>query len=332
VAIVRRRDFITLVGGAAAWPVAARAQQGERMRRVGVLMARTESDDFFQSLLQSFRSRLHQLGWTEGDNLQIDYRWTAGVADRFQTAAAELIALKPDAILADATPSVLAFRRDTQTIPVVFVFVTDPVGQGFVGSLAQPGGNLTGFTNNEFSIAAKWLGLLKDAAPNVSRVAMMYNPTTAPYAESFARVAEAAAPAYRVNTMRMLVRSASDIETAIANFGRDQNGGLLMFSDSFLGVHRDQLLILATQHRLPTIQDAPFWTRAGGLIAYGADSFDMFVGAATYVDRILRGAKPSDLPVQAPTKFFLSVNLRTAKALGLDVPATLLVSADEVIE
>jgi putative ABC transport system substrate-binding protein len=330
--MIRRRDFITLLGGAAAWPLAAGAQQGDRVRRIGVLMARPESDPFFQSLLQSFRSRLHQLGWTEGDNLRIDYRWTAGVADRFQTAAAELVALKPDVILADATPSVLAFRRETQTIPVVFVFVTDPVVQGFVGSLAKPGSNLTGFTNHEFSMAGKWLGLLKDAAPHVSRVAMMYNPTTAPYAGSFARVAEAAAPVYRVNAIRMLVRSASDIETAIADFVREPNGGVLLFSDSFLTAHIDRLSTLARQHRLPMISDYPGWTRVGGLIAYGADTFDMLLGAATYVDRILRGAKPSDLPVQAPTKFSLSVNLKTAKAMGLTISELFLLLANEVIE
>jgi putative tryptophan/tyrosine transport system substrate-binding protein len=330
---IQRRSFLTLLGGAAAaWPVAAGAQQSGRMRRIGVLMARAESDPIYQAQIQSFRARLQQLGWTDGDNLRFDYRWTAGVADRFRTAAAELVALKPDVILADATPSVAALRRETQTIPIVFVWVTDPVAQGFVVSLAQPGGHVTGFTNNEFSMGGKWLGLLKDAAPTITRIALMFNPTTAPYASSFLQVIEAAAPSRGMVSTRMPVQSAAEIEGSIAAFAREPNGSLLMLSDSFLTVHRDRILALSAGHRLPTINDALSWTKSGGLIAYGADGLDMHRGAASYVDRILRGAKPSDLPVQAPTKFVLSVNLKTAKAMGLSISESFLLAADEVIE
>ena len=330
---MRRREFIGLLGGvAAALPLAARAQQGGLPRRVGVLLARAESDPVFQARFQAFRTRLQQLGWTDGDNLRIDYRWAAGIADRFPTVAAELVSLKPAVILADATPSVAALKRETQTIPIVFVNVTDPVAQGFVASLAHPGGNLTGFAQDEFSLGGKWLGLLKDTALRVTRVGLMYNPTTAPFADAFARVIEAAAPSHGVTTVRMPVQSAAKIDGAVRAFVREANGGLIPLADSFLYVHRDRIVALATEHRLPTISNTPSWARDGGLMAYGADTDDVYRGAASYVDRILRGAKASDLPVQEPTRYHLSVNLKTAKALGLKIPEAFLLAADEVIE
>jgi putative ABC transport system substrate-binding protein len=330
---MRRREFIGLLGGiAAALPLAAKGQQGGTIRRIGVLLARAESDPVFQARFQAFRTRLQQLGWTDGDNLRIDYRWTAGIADRFLIAAVELVTLKPEVILADATPSVAALKRETQTIPIVFVNVTDPVAQGFIASLAHPGSNITGFAQNEFSLGGKWLALLKDAAPRTTRVGLMYNPTTAPYADGFARVIEAAAPSYEVTTVRMLVQSAAEIDGAVKAFAQEANGGLIAMSDSFLFVHRDRIVALATEHRLPVISDTTSWVRDGGLIAYQPDADEGYRGAASYVDRILRGAKASELPVQEPTKYHLSVNLKTAKALGLKISESLLLTADEVIE
>jgi len=330
---VRRREFIGLLGGiAATLPLAAKGQQGGAIRRIGVLLARTESDPYFQARLQTFRTRLQQLGWTDGDNLRIDYRWTAGIAARFQTAAAELVSLKPAVILADATPSVAALKRETQTIPIVFVNVTDPVAQGFVASLGYPGGNLTGFAQNEFSLGGKLLGLLKDTAPCVTRVGLIYNPTTAPYVDGFVRVIEAAAPSFGVTTVRMPVQSAAEIEGAVRAFVRDAGGALMALSDSFVFVHRDRITALATEYRLPTISDTTTWARGGGLIAYGPDPDDALRGAASYVDRILRGAKASELPVQEPTKYLMSVNLKVAKALGLKIPEAFLLAVDEVIE
>ena len=330
---MRRREFIGLLGGvAAALPLAAKGQQGGAIRRIGMLLARAESDSGFQTSFQAFRTRLQQLGWTDGDNLRIDYRWTAGIADRFLTAAVELVSLKPEVILADATPSVAALKRETQTIPIVFVNVTDPLAQGFIASLAHPGGNITGFAQNEFSVGGKWLGLLKDTAPRTARVGVMYNPSTAPYADGFARVIEADAPCYGVTTVRMLVQSAAEIDGAVKAFAQEANGGLIALSDSFLFVHRDRIVALATEHRLPAISDSTAWAREGGLIAYQPDGVEAYRGAASYVDRILRGSKASELPVQEPTKYLLSVNLKTAKALGLKISESLLLAADEVIE
>ena len=235
-------------------------------------------------------------------------------------------------ILADATPSVAALKRETQIIPIVFVNVTDPVAQGFVASLGYHGGNLTGFTSYEFSVGGKWLSLLKDAAPQMTRVGLMYNPTTAPFADAFIRVIEAAAPSFGVTTVRMTVQSTAEIDGAVRTFAREANGGLMTLTDIFLAVHRDRIVALATEHRLPSISNIPSWARDGGLIKYGADPDDIYRGAASYVDRILKGAKASELPVQEPTKYHLSVNLKTAKALGLKIPEALLLTADEVID
>jgi putative ABC transport system substrate-binding protein len=327
---IRRREFITLFGGAAAtWPMEALAQQG---RRIGVLMARAESDPPQQAYLQAFRIRIQELGWTDGDNVRIDYRWTAGVLERFRTAAKELVALRPDVILADATPSVVALRGETQTVPIVFVNVNDPIGSGFVASLARPGGTITGFTNFEFSLGGKWLSLLKEIAPNLKRVALLYNPMTAPYFRLYLRAIETAAPLQGVEPVPTPVEEPAAIDRAVRAFAREPNGGLLILPDSFLFTHRDRVIALAAQHSLPVIGGDRFYARSGGLIAYGTDVAADYRGAASYVDRILRGAKPSDLPVQAPTAFQLHINLKTARALGLKVPATLLAIADEVIE
>jgi len=326
-----RREFIILLGGAAvAWSRATMAQQ--TTRRIGVLMAIAESDAEGQARLQSFRTRMRELGWTDGDNIRLDYRWAAGVADRFRTAAAELVGLKPDVILAETTPAVAALQRETQTIPIVFVRINDPIGSGFVQSLARPGGNLTGFTNFEFSMGGKWLELLKEIAPSVTRVALVFNPITAPYADSYVRVLEPVAPSHGMVLISMPVQSAAEMESAIGAFAREPSGGLLLLPDLFLVVHRDRVAALAAQHRLAAVYNNEFYARSGGLLSYGDDVLDMYRSSASYVDRILRGAKPTDLPVQAPTKFKLVINLKTAKALGLDLPPSLLARADEVIE
>ena len=328
---MRRREFITLLSGvAAAWPRGARAQQA--VRRIGVLMPYAESDPDAQNRLQPIRTRLRELGWTDGDNVRIDYRWVAAVVDRFRTAAAELVDLKPDVILADSTPSVAALQRETRIIPIVFVGVSDPVAQGFVASLARPGGNITGFTNFEFSLSGKWLGLLKEIAPSLTRVAVVFNPTTAPYADSYLRPLEAAAPLLGVAVNAMPVHDTAEIDRAVGAFAREPNGGLFPLPDIFLSTHRDRILALAGQHRLPMVTFNEVWVRDGGLMSYATKVSDMFQGAASYVDRILRGTKPADLPVQGPTKFVLIINLKTARALGLTVPNALLVSADVVIE
>jgi putative tryptophan/tyrosine transport system substrate-binding protein len=327
---MKRREFIAGLG-AATWPMVAWAQRSGQARRLGVLMAQAESDPVYQALIQAFRTRLQQLGWTDGDNLRIDYRWTAGIADRFRTAAGEIVSLKPEVILAVTTPSAAALRRETQAIPIVFVVVGDPVAQGFVASLAHPAENLTGFANQESSLGGKRLSLLKDAAPHMTRVSLMYNPTTYPFADASARAIEEAAPSYGVTTVRTLVKDAAEIDGAMKTFAGEANGGLMLLGDSFLFVHRDRIMALATEHRLPTIAEGT-WGRSGALIAYGADRAAMFQGAAAYVDRILRGAQVSELPVQTPTKYELVINLKTAKALGLTIPETLLATADEVIQ
>jgi putative ABC transport system substrate-binding protein len=296
-------------------------------------MARAESDPDYQARMQVFRTTLHELGWIDGANVRIDYRWTAGVIDRFLTAAAELVALKPDVLLADATPSVTALKNETAAIPIVFVTVNDPIGSGFVENLARPGGITTGFTNFEFSLGGKWLELLKEVAPNVKRVAVLYNPITAPYFPSYLRALQTAAPFYRADLLSMPVQAPAEIDRSIGAFARDPDEGLIVLSDSFLVVHRDRVIELAAQHNLPAVYGGTeIYTRSGGLVSYGDDAAAEYRGAASYVDRILRGTKPSDLPVQAPTKFLLSINAKTARKLGLTLPATLLAIADEVIE
>jgi putative ABC transport system substrate-binding protein len=327
---LKRRKFITLlIGGATAWPLAARAQQTERMRRVGVLMNLTADDPEGQARLAAFLQGLQQLGWTDGRNVQIDYRWAAGDAGRFHRYAEELLALAPDVILASATPSVQALQQATRTVPIVFANVGDPVGMGLVASLARPGGNITGFTPLEFGFGAKWLELLKEIAPRVTRVAVLRDLTIGPAQLS---AIQAVAPSFGVELSAVGVRDADEIERTVAAFARSSNAGLIVTASTSAVVHRDLITMLAARHRLPAVYSFRYFVTAGGLISYGANSIDMYRLAAGYVDRILKGEKPADLPVQAPTKYELVINLKTAKALGLEISATVLARADEVIE
>jgi putative tryptophan/tyrosine transport system substrate-binding protein len=331
---MRRREFITLLGGAVAWPVGARAQQPARMRRIGVLTTFGDSDALAQGWDAAFRKRLDESGWHDSRNVQIDHRWAAGNADRLQAFAKELVVLQPDVIFAVTTPTVAALLRETRTLPIVFAQVSDPVGSGFVASLARPGGNVTGFTNIniESSIGGKWLELVKEIAPAVRRVAMIYNPPTSPFAGYYLRPFEAAGPAYGVQASAAAVHSDADIENTLDALAREPGGGFVVLPDTFTGMHRDQIVSLAARYRLPAVYPFRWFAEIGGLLSYGIDSDDMFRRAASYVDRILKGAKPADLPVQAPVKYELLINLKTAKALGLTIPTTLLATADEVIE
>ena len=331
---IKRREFITLIGGAAAaWPLAARAQQFDRMRRIGVLTSLAAGDPVALREITALQQGLQDLGWTDGRNLQIEYRWAAGDIDRMRTFAKELIGLRSEVIVARATPATVALARETRTIPTVFAQVSDPVGDGLVSSLARPSGNVTGFTNVESSMSAKWLQLLKEIVPSVARATCIFNPSTAPSGGSFfLGPFEAAASSLGVEAITTLVQSASDIERAFGAAAREPGGGLIVMPDTFVASHRALVVGLAVRHRLPVVYPFTFWVPAGGLIAYGSDSSDLFRRAAAYVDRILKGAKPADLPVQAPVKFELSINLKTATALGLEVPPMLLGRADEVIE
>ena len=327
---MRRREFITLLGGAAAaWPVAARAQQPERMRRIGVLMNVASDDAEGQARLAAFHQGLQQLGWTVGRNVQIDYRWAAGDTGRFHRYAEELLALAPDVVLASATPSVQALQQATRTVPMVFANVGDPVAMGIVASLARPGGNATGFTPLEFGFAAKWLELLKEIAPRVTRVAVLRDLTIGP---AHLSAIQTVAPSFNVELSAVGVRDAGEIERTVAAFARSSNGGMIVTASTSAAVHRDLITMLAARHRLPAVYSFRYFVTAGGLISYAANSIDMYRRAAGYVDRILKCEKPADLPVQAPTKYELVINLKTARALGIDVPATLLARADEVVE
>jgi putative ABC transport system substrate-binding protein len=330
---MERREFITLLGGAAAWPLAAGAQSGPQ-RRVGVLMNGAATDAEAQSYMAAFVQGLRQLGWVEGQNLRLDIRWNAGDAALARTYAAQLIGLMPDVILAVTTVNLEIVRQATSTAPVVFVQVSDPVAQGFVASLPKPGGNLTGFSGTEFSIGGKWLDLLKEIAPDLARVAIMFNPDTAPQAKFFMRSIEAAASSLRVQSVVVPVRVTADIDHAIESLARAPSGGLILTTDPFTNLRQQLIAELASRHRLPAISWVPDFPKNGGLMSYGAtiNFRDQFRQAAGYVDRILKGEKPADLPVQAPTRYELVINLKTAKALGLDVPATVLARADEVIE
>ena len=330
---MKRREFITLVGGAAlALPHVARAQQPGGMRRIGVLMAFAESDPQAQAWIAAFREGLQKLGWTEGRNIRIDTRWGALDAESRQRFAKELVALQPDLILSPTTATTAALLQQTRTIPIVFVQVADPVGSGFVASFPRPGGNVTGFTNLESSLGGKWLELLKEIAPRVVRVAMLFNPATAPYAENFLNTFKAAAASFAVEAIAAPVRDTSEFESVIAAQARVPNGGLIVMPSPFTAVHRAEITSLAARHRLPAVYPFRFFAELGGLLSYGSDILDNYRRAATYADRILKGAKPSELAVQAPVKFELVINLKTAKALGLDVPLHLQQRADEVIE
>jgi putative ABC transport system substrate-binding protein len=329
---MRRRKFIALLSGAAAtWPLAARAQQPERLRRIAVLVASAEDETDIQERLAGFRQGLEKLGWSEGRNIRIDLRFAAGRADRYPILAKELIALQPDVILAQSPPVVIAFQRETRTIPIVFASVSDPIGAGLVASLARPGGNLTGVLQYEAGIAGKWLAMLKEIAPRLERAALLGHPRTTAF-EYWLQAAQAAAPTLAIELVPSRIESTADIEQAIAEFSRVPNGALLVPPDATTIINRDVIIALAARHRLPAVYSLRVFVAAGGLMSYGTDQVEQFRQAAAFVDRILRGAKPADLPVQAPTKYQTVVNLKTAKALGLTVPPGLLVAADEVIE
>jgi putative ABC transport system substrate-binding protein len=328
---VRRREFISVLGGAAAWPLGARAQQGERVRRIGVMIATGESDPVTQSRITAFRQGLQALGWTDGRNIKIDYRWDIADPERARLAAKELVALTPDVILPSTTPMLAAVRQETRSLAVVFVNVSDPVGTGFVESLAQPGGNITGFTNFEYAMGGKWLQLLKEIAPSVTRAATIANPQN-PNTALYLRAIEPAATSVGLELTMAAVNDAAEIEHTIAAFGREPNGGLLVIPDPVTISHRDLIIALAARHHVPTIYAYRFFAASGGLLAYGTDTDDIFRRAASYVDRILKGEKAGDLPIQQPTKFELVINLKAARALGLTVPLSLLGRADEVIE
>jgi putative tryptophan/tyrosine transport system substrate-binding protein len=329
---LQRREFITLLGGAVAWSRAARAQQPSEMRRIGVLMGFAESDPVGQGFVAAFREGLQKLGWAEGRNIRIDARWaTPSDADSIQRFAKELVSLQPDLILSHSTPTTAALLQQTHTIPIVATF-SDPVGSGFVASFSRPGGNVTGFTNIEPTMAGKWLELLKEIAPRVSRVAFLFNPATAPYAEYYLNPFKAAARSFAVEAIAAPVRDTSELESNITALAREPNGGLVVMTDSFLTNHRAEITSLVARYRLPAVYPYRFFTELGGLLSYGVDQTDIYRRAATYADRILKGTKPSELPVQAPVKFELVINLKTAKALGLDVPFLLQQRADEVIE
>jgi putative tryptophan/tyrosine transport system substrate-binding protein len=331
---IGRREFITLLGGAAAsWPLAARAQQGERMRRIGVLMGYPENDLEGPAFFAAFREGLEKHGWVKDRNIRFDTRWaTPEEAEARQRFAKELVALQPDLILSSVTPTTAALLQQTRTIPIVFATVSDPVGSGFVASLARPGGNVTGFQSMVGSLAGKWLELLKEIAPRVARVAMLFNPAVAPYAETFLNPFKAAASSFAVEAIAAPVRDMSELESVVAAQARAPNGGLIVMPDTFTDVHRAEITSLAARSGLPAVYPRRIFTELGGLLSYGIDQLDSYRRAATYADRILKGAKPSELPVQAPVKFELVINLKTAKALGLDVPPLLQQRADEVIE
>jgi putative ABC transport system substrate-binding protein len=329
---MKRREFITLLGGvAAAWPLAARAQQGERMRRIGVLTPFAASDTEGQARLTAFAQGLQQMGWTVGQNIRIDYRWGDGKADTMRKYAAELVALAPDIILASSSAAVAPLLEATRTVPIVFAGIADPVAAGYVESLARPGGNATGFAVYEYSISGKWLEVLKEVAPRVTRAAVLRPSDIAAGPGQFGTI-QALAPSLGVELRPVNVRNAAEIERALTEFAQSPNGGLIVFGSPGATIHRSLIIALAAKHRLPAVYNSRFFTAAGGLISYGPDFLDQHRGAAGYVDRILKGEKPADLPVQAPTKYELVINLKTAKALGTEVPPTLLARADEVIE
>jgi putative ABC transport system substrate-binding protein len=328
---MRRRAFITLLGGAVVWPVVTRAQQSEGVRRIGVLMNRTADDPQGQARLAAFQQRLQQLGWTDGGNVRIETRWGADDVDRERRSAAELVALVPDIVLASGTLSVTALQHASSALPIVFVGVTDPVGAGFVNSMARPGSNATGFISFEYGLSGKWLELLKQIAPGVTRVAVLRDPEISGGTGQFGAI-QSVAPSFGVELSPINVRDAGEIERAIAAFARSSNGGLILTASGLAFVHRDLIIALAARHKLPTIYYYRIFVSAGGLVSYGPDPHNQYRLAASYVDRILKGEKPADLPVQAPTKLELAINLTTAKALGLTVPPTLLARADEVIE
>ena len=328
---MKRREFITILGGAAAWPLAARAQQAERVRRIGVLMNTAADDTVFQIRLGAFLQGLALLGWSIGRNVRIEIRWSGGKADEARRYAAELAALAPDVILAHGVSSVRPLLQATSTVPIVFPIASDPVGAGLVDSVARPGGNATGFMSFEYTLSGKWLELLKEIAPGVTRVAVLQDPTQGGGASAFA-VIQAVAPSLGVEVTPVNLRDAHEIDRAVADFARTSNGGLIVTGSASSNVHHKLIITLAARHNLPAVYFERSFVAGGGLISYGSDYIDHYRRAAGYVDRILKGEKPADLPVQAPTKYELVINLKTAKGLGLDISPSLLARADEVIE
>ena len=329
---IGRRKLLAALGGAAiAWPLAARAQQGSRMRRVGVLQNLASDDPAEQARLMAFGQGLQELGWTIGQNVRIENRWSAGDPDRIRRNTEEMVALAPDVILASGNAGVAPLLQATRTVPVVFVIVPDPVGAGFVDSLARPGGNATGFIAYEYGLSGKWLEVLKEIAPGVTRAAVIRDPALASGPGQFAAI-QSIAPSLGVEVSPVNVRDAGEIERAITAFAHSPNGGLIVTGSALVGIHRHLIIALAARHKLPAVYVERTYVAAGGLISYGSDFLDQYRRAASYVDRILKGEKPADLPVQQPTKYELVINLKTAKALGLDIPPTLLARADEVIE
>jgi putative ABC transport system substrate-binding protein len=328
---IRRREFIAGLGGAAAWPLAARAQQGDRVRRIGLLMPVDENDPVAKPYVSAFTQALADLGWTQSRNMRIDLRWAGGDRNRIRALAQELVGLQPDIIVTYATPATVAVQRETRTIPIVFVSVSDPVASSIVPRLNQPGGNITGFGGSEATLGGKWLELLSEIAPGLKRVAIMFNPDTAPVS-TFMPSLETAARSLKVVPIIAPVHSDVEIETAIIAFRREPGGGLFVMPDVFMLVHRASIILAVARNNVPAVYWQSPFTRDGGLLSYGVDVTDIFRRAASYVDRILRGAKPGDLPVQFPVKYEMAVNLKTAKALGLTVPPSILLRADEVIE
>jgi putative ABC transport system substrate-binding protein len=329
---VKRREFITLIGGAAAWPLATRAQQVEQLRRIGMMMLYAEADTQVEVRIAAFRRALQEMGWTEGHNIQIDYRWNAGEPSRAGEYARQLVALRPDVIVANGTPALAALHKATRNIPVVFVAVTDPVGAGYVQSLAQPGANITGFSTFEPEIGGKWLQLLKELSPGLNRIACIMDPAFRGFAAIWAFI-ESIGPKVGIQLSNIVLRDSSDdIESALAKFAIVPDGGLIVFPTAVNNMQRKRIFALAARHRLPAVYPFTVYTRDGGLMSYGFDSVDLFRRSASYVDRILKGTRPADLPVQAPTKYELVISLMTARALGFEVPPSLLARADEVIE
>jgi ABC-type uncharacterized transport system substrate-binding protein len=329
---MKRREFITVLGGAvAAWPLAARAQQGERVRRMGVITGTAEGDLETQARTAALLQGLAQLGWTDGRNMQIDIRFGGGDAERIRKSAAELVALAPDVIFATGSASVAAMLQATRTVPIVFAIVPDPVGSGFVNSLSRPGGNATGFMQFEYSLSGKWLELIKQIAPGVTRAAVLWDPAITAGIGQFA-VIQSVAPSVGVEVSPINLRDASEIERDVVRFAQSSNGGLILTASALSVVHRNLIIALALRHKLPAVYFNRSLVTDGGLISYGANLIDQYRQAASYVDRILKGEKPADLPVHAPTKYELVINLKTAKALGLDIPTSVLARADEVIE
>ena len=330
---MRRREFITLLGGASVWPLAARAQQAERTRRIGILMAYPESDAAYQGYVRAFQEELQKLGWQEGRNVRFDYRWATSDLELIKRFAKELVALQPDLILSSSTPTTASLLEQTHTIPIIFANIIDPVASGFVVSLSRPGGNATGYIILEPSMASKWPELLKEIAPHVNRMAILYHPaTTTQFAEAFLKPFKAATASFGVEAILAPVNDSSELQAVIAAQAREPNGGLIAMPGSFLTAHRVEVTSLAARYRLPALYTYRSFTEVGGLMSYGNDPLVNYRSSAAYVDRILKGEKPNELPVQVPVQYQLVINLKSAKALGLEVPPTLLATADEVIE